>query len=101
MKFVISHHPLIRLDIPRTIYTLKQSIYQWENMIAVPQGQKISGAYDSLNHMMEENFSLSVGDVLADDLLDRHRRCLLPPHSPPAGSACISTRLLHADLARE
>ena len=36
----------------------------------VPQGQKISGAYDSLNHMMEEYFSLPVGDVLADDLLE-------------------------------
>ena len=36
----------------------------------VPQGQKISGGYDSLNHMMEEYFSLPVGDVLADDLLE-------------------------------
>ncbi len=36
----------------------------------VPASQKAAGGYDSLNHMMEEYFSLPVGDVLADDLLE-------------------------------
>ena len=36
----------------------------------VPTSQKAAGGYDSLNHRMEEYFSLPVGDVLADDLLE-------------------------------
>lgn len=43
----------------------------------VPPTQTISGAYDSLNHMMEEYFSLPVGDVLADDMLEAAMRSVI------------------------
>lgn len=41
-----------------------------ELTFTVPPVQTIAGAYDSLNHMMEEYFSLPVGGVLADDMLE-------------------------------
>ena len=43
----------------------------------VPPTQTIAGAYDSLNHMMEEYFSLPVGDVLADDMLEAAMRSVI------------------------
>lgn len=41
-----------------------------ELTFTVPAAQTVAGAYDSLNHMMEEYFSLPIGDVLTDDLLE-------------------------------
>lgn len=41
-----------------------------ELTFTVPPTQTIAGAYDSLNHMMEEYFSMPIGENLADDLLE-------------------------------
>ena len=48
-----------------------------ELTFTVPQAQTVAGAYDALNHMMEEYFSLPVGDNLADDLLEAAMRCVV------------------------
>lgn len=45
-----------------------------ELTFSVPARQKIAGGYDQLNHMMEEYFSVPVGDVIADDLLEAAMR---------------------------
>lgn len=44
---------------------------------SVPRGQKASGGYDILNHMMEEYFSRPVGNVLTDDLLEAAMRSVI------------------------
>jgi alcohol dehydrogenase YqhD (iron-dependent ADH family) len=43
----------------------------------VPEVQTVAGAYDSLNHMMEEYFSLPVGNNLSDDLLETAMRAVI------------------------
>jgi alcohol dehydrogenase YqhD (iron-dependent ADH family) len=43
----------------------------------VPVAQKASGGYDTLNHMMEEYFSMPVGDVITDDLLEAGMRSVI------------------------
>lgn len=48
-----------------------------ELTFTVPPTQTIAGAYDSLNHMMEEYFSLPIGDNLADDLLETCMRAVI------------------------
>lgn len=48
-----------------------------ELTFTVPPTQTIAGAYDSLNHMMEEYFSLPVGDVLADDIIEACMRSVV------------------------
>jgi alcohol dehydrogenase YqhD (iron-dependent ADH family) len=48
-----------------------------ELTFTVPPTQTIAGAYDSLSHMMEEYFSLPIGDNLADDLLETCMRAVI------------------------
>jgi alcohol dehydrogenase YqhD (iron-dependent ADH family) len=48
-----------------------------ELTFTVPPIQTIAGAYDSLNHMMEEYFSLPIGDNIADDLLETCMRAVI------------------------
>ena len=48
-----------------------------ELTFTVPLGQTVAGAYDSLNHMMEEYFSLPIGDVLTDDLIEAAMRAVI------------------------
>lgn len=43
----------------------------------VPARQRAAGGYDTLNHMMEEYFSLPVGDVITDDLLEAAMRSVI------------------------
>lgn len=63
----------------------------------VPQSQKASGAYDTLNHMMEEYFSRPVGDVLADDLLEASMRSVV--RNLPKALADSQDYQAHANLA--
>jgi len=63
----------------------------------VPQSQKASGAYDTLNHMMEEYFSRPVGDVLADDLLEASMHSVV--RNLPKALADSQDYQAHANLA--
>ena len=63
----------------------------------VPASQKAAGGYDSLNHMMEEYFSLPVGDVLADDLLEAAMGSVV--RNLPRALADAEDYQAHANLA--
>lgn len=63
----------------------------------VPNAQKAAGGYDSLNHMMEEYFSLPVGDVLADDLLEAAMGSVV--RNLPRALADAKDYQAHANLA--
>lgn len=46
------------------------AILEPELTYTVPREQTIAGAYTTLSHLMEMYFSMNIGDILADDLLE-------------------------------
>lgn len=68
---------LVKTGADRRELNARFCVQEPELTFTVPHSQTVAGGYDALNHMMEEYFSLPVGDVLADDLLEACMRCVI------------------------
>lgn len=94
---ITNEKTLVKTGADRTKCNARFAVIDPALTFTVPQGQKVAGAYDSLNHMMEEYFSRPVGDVLADDLLEAAMRSVI--RNLPAAIADGEDYQAHANLA--
>ena len=74
---ITNERTLVKTGADRPQLNARFCVQDPEFTFTVPQMQTIAGGYDALNHMMEEYFSMPVGDNLADDLLEAAMRSVV------------------------
>ncbi len=74
---ITNEKALVKTGADRPQLNARFAVQEPELTFTVPETQTVAGGYDALNHMMEEYFSLPVGDVLADDLLEAAMRSVI------------------------